>query len=170
MDLRVRGDAPAAPFLAARDLLAAEHEVSLPVEVQVGEDPDERTRAVHREDRHVVHVSRRAAASAMARELALHEFAHVVRHEQAHPSHTHDTGKALFLALAGRGVERRKVVHCYQIANHMTDVYADDLTLSVGPGDRLVAFLESELAAALADRPTDAVGSASDQSLGGSSD
>jgi hypothetical protein len=37
----------------------------------------------------------------------------------------------------------------------MKDVYADDITLSVGPTDHLVAFLESELAAALADRPTD---------------
>ena len=61
----------------------------------------------------------------------------------------------LFRSLSGASVERRKLAHCYQIANHMKDVYADDITLSVGPADRLVSFLESELAAALADRPAD---------------
>lgn len=164
MDVRVRGDASPAPFLSARDLLATEHTLSLPAEVQVSDDPDERTRVVHREDRHVLHVSRQVAASAMARELALHEFAHMVRHEQGHPSHVQDTGEALFLALSGRSVERRKVVHCYQIANHMKDVYADDITLSVGPADKLVAFLEAELADALADRPTDPFGAVPDRS------
>ncbi|MFB6173844.1 MAG: DUF5781 family protein, partial [Halobacteriales archaeon] len=43
--------------------------------------------------------------------------------------------------------------HCYQIANHMKDIYADDITLSVGAGEKLVPFLESEIAGALADRP-----------------
>ncbi|MFB6353481.1 MAG: DUF5781 family protein, partial [Halobacteriales archaeon] len=42
---------------------------------------------------------------------------------------------------------------CYQIANHMKDIYADDITVDVAPGDKLAAFFESELAAALADRP-----------------
>jgi hypothetical protein len=36
----------------------------------------------------------------------------------------------------------------------MKDIYADDITLQVGPTDKLVSFLESELAAAVADRPT----------------
>jgi hypothetical protein len=35
----------------------------------------------------------------------------------------------------------------------MKDIYADDITLSVAPGDRLVSFLEASLAAAVADRP-----------------
>jgi hypothetical protein len=91
----------------------------------------------------------------MARELALHELAHMARHEEGHPSHTQSTEEALFLALAGRSVERRRVAHCYQIANHCKDVYADDITLSVAPADKLVSFLESRLAAALADRPRD---------------
>jgi hypothetical protein len=93
----------------------------------------------------------------MARELALHEYAHMHRNEQRHPSHTQSTEEALYLALAGRSVERRKLTHCYQIANHMKDIYADDITLSVAPADKLVAFLESSLAAALADRPADPV-------------
>jgi len=59
----------------------------------------------------------------------------------------------LYLALAGKSVERRKLSHCYQIANHMKDIYADDITLSVGPGEKLLSFLESSLAAAVADRP-----------------
>ncbi|GAA0247490.1 hypothetical protein GCM10009000_074370 [Halobacterium noricense] len=90
----------------------------------------------------------------MARELALHEYSHMARNEQSHPSHTQSTAEALFLAFAGKSVERRKLTHCYQIANHMKDIYADDITLQVGPSDKLVAFLESELATAVADRPT----------------
>jgi hypothetical protein len=40
----------------------------------------------------------------------------------------------------------------------MKDIYADDITLDVAPADKLVAFLESSLAAALADRPGPAPG------------
>ncbi len=75
----------------------------------------------------------------MARELALHEFAHMARHEQEHPSHVQSTEEVLYLALAGKSVERRKLSHCYQIANHMKDIYADDITLSVGPGEKLLS-------------------------------
>jgi hypothetical protein len=153
MDVSVHGPVPPGPFLSARDLLATEHDLDLPVEVHVREDPDERTWNAHYDDRHVLNISRQAATSAMARGLALHEYAHMVRHEEDHPSHTQRTEEALFLALTGRSVERRKLVHCYQIANHMKDIYADDITLRVGPTDRLVAFLESQLAAAVADRP-----------------
>jgi hypothetical protein len=153
MDVSVHGPVPPGPFLSARDLLETEHDLDLPVDVQVREDPDERTWNAHYDDRHVLNISRQAATSAMARGLALHEYAHMVRHEEGHPSHTQRTDEALFLALTGRSVERRKLVHCYQIANHMKDIYADDITLRVGPTDRLVAFLESQLAAAVADRP-----------------
>jgi len=155
MDVSVRGPARPGPFLSARDLLLTEHDLERPVEVTVRDDPDERTWTAHYDDRHVLNISRQAATSAMARGLALHEYAHMVRHEQGHASHTQRTDEALFLALAGRSVERRKLTHCYQIANHMKDIYADDITLRVGPADRLVAFLESQLAAAVADRPSD---------------
>jgi hypothetical protein len=37
----------------------------------------------------------------------------------------------------------------------MKDIYADDVWLEVAPADKLVAFLESSLAAAVADRPSD---------------
>ncbi|MFB6117031.1 DUF5781 family protein [Halosegnis sp.] len=158
MDLRVKGDGPPEPFLSARDLFETEHELERPVEVEVRPDPDERTVAGHYDDHHQLVVSHRAATSAMARELALHEFAHMARYEEAHPSHTMQTEEALFLAFAGRSVERRKLAHCYQIANHMKDIYADDLTLSVAPPDKLTAFLESSLAAAVADRPAAAPG------------
>ena len=153
MNLRVQGPGPTAPFLGARDLFETEHDLSLPVEVDLRDDPDERTWAAHYDDRHVLNISRQAASSAMARELALHEFAHMARHEEAHPSHVQSTEEVLYLALAGRSVERRKLAHCYQIANHMKDIYADDITLAVGPGEKLLSFLESSLAAAVADRP-----------------
>ncbi|QLG50120.1 DUF5781 family protein [Natrinema halophilum] len=153
MDIRVQGPGPTAPFLSARDLFETEHDLSLPVHVHLRDDPDERTWAAHYDDHHVLNISRQAASSAMARELALHEFSHMARHEQRHPSHTQSTEEVLYLALAGRSVERRKLSHCYQIANHMKDIYADDITLSVGPGEKLLSFLESSLATAVADRP-----------------
>ena len=158
MDVRVTGDGPAEPFLSARDLLATEYDLERPVVVEIRADPDERTMASHYDDRHELIVSRRAATSAMARELALHEFAHMARYEEAHPSHRQSTDEALFLALAGRSVERRKLSHCYQIANHMKDIYADDITLDIGPTGKLVGFMESSLAGALADSPPSAPG------------
>jgi hypothetical protein len=158
MDVRVTGRGPAEPFLSARDLLATEHDLELPVVVKFREDPDDRTVAGHYDDRHELLVSRRAASSAMARELALHEFAHMARYEEEHPSHVQSTEEALFLALAGRSVERRKLAHCYQIANHMKDIYADDITLDIGPTGKLVSFLESSLASAVADSPPTAPG------------
>ncbi|PSP99145.1 hypothetical protein BRC89_05575 [Halobacteriales archaeon QS_4_70_19] len=157
MDLRVQGRGPADPFLSARDLFETEHDLDWPVEVEVRADPDERTLTGHYDgDRHVLVMSEQAARGAMARELALHEFSHMLRYEEEHPSHTQSMEEALFLALAGRSVERRKLTHCYQIANHMKDIYADDITLNVAPADKLVSFLESSLAAAVADRPAEA--------------
>ena len=153
MDVRVTGPGPAEPFLSARDVLTTEYDLDLPVVVRIREDPDERTLAGHYDDHHELVVSHRAATSAMARELALHEFAHMARYEEGHPSHLQSTEEALFLALTGRSVERRKLVHCYQIANHMKDIYADDITLDIGPTEKLVAFMESSLARALADSP-----------------
>lgn len=119
------------------------------------EDPDERTRVSHDDESHLLPISRQAATSVMARELALHEFAHMARYEQGHPSHTQPTEEAIYLALAGQSVERRKLSHCLQIANHMKDIYADDIWLEVAPADKLVTVLESELAAAVADVPYD---------------
>ncbi|WP_232700461.1 DUF5781 family protein [Halobacterium wangiae] len=153
MELRVTGSGPAAPFLGARDVFETAHDLEKPVTVRVRENPDERTWAGHYDDHHVLNISRQAATSAMARELALHEFAHMHCYEHEHPSHVLSMDEVLFLALTGREVERRVLTHCYQIANHVKDIYADDITLSVGPTDKLVSFLESELAAAVADRP-----------------
>jgi hypothetical protein len=153
MDLRIRGGTRPDPFLGAADLLSTEHDLDRTVEVQVRDDPDERTWAAHYDDRHVLNISEQAATSAMARELALHELAHMARYEQGHASHTQSTDEALFLALSGRDVERRKLTHCYQIANHMRDIYADDITLSVAPAAKLVQFLESQLATAVAAAP-----------------
>ncbi len=155
MDVQVRGPGPAEPFLGARDLLETERELQSPVTVHVRADPDERTRVSHDDAGHHLTISRQAATSAMARELALHEFSHMHHHERGHPSHTQSTEEAIFLALAGHSVERRKLSHIYQIANHAKDIYADDLWLTLSPADKLVAFLESSLAAAVADRPTD---------------
>ena len=153
MNVRVRGAVPADPFLGAAELFETEYDLDLPVHVDVREDPDERTWAAHYDDRHVLNISRQAATSAMARELVVHELAHMARNEEGHTSHHFRTDEALFLALSGESVERRKIAHCYQIANHMKDIYADDLTLSVTPPSKLVAFLESELARAVSTRP-----------------
>ena len=155
MDVRVQTVGPTEPFRSARDLFRTEYDLDRPVEVHVREDPDERTWTSHEPDHHNLFISRQAATSAMARELALHEYAHMHRNEQGHPSHIQSTEEVLYLALSGRSVERHKLAHCYQIANHMKDIYADDITLSVAPADKLVSFLESGLAAALADRPVD---------------
>jgi len=152
MDIHVRAG-PAEPFLGARDLFATEHELARPVSVTVTPDPGERTRVRHDAEGHHLTISRAAATSAMARELALHEFAHMARHEQAHPSHVQSTEEAIYLALAGRSVERRRLVHCYQIANHAKDIYADDVWVELAPADKLARFLESSLAAAVEDVP-----------------
>jgi len=153
MDLRVRGMSPD-PFLGAADLFETEWSLDDPVHVKVREDPDERTWAGHYDGyHHVLNVSKRAATSAMARELAVHELSHMARYEGGHASHIQSTEEALYLGLSGETVERRKLAHCYQIANHMKDIYADDITLSVAPADKLLGFLESTLAAAVADRP-----------------
>ncbi|HET7324573.1 MAG TPA: DUF5781 family protein [Halococcus sp.] len=155
MDVRVQSAGPTEPFLGARDLFETEHDLTLPVRVKIRTDPDSRTWTAHYNDYHILNISRQAATSAMARQLALHEYSHMRRYEQSHPSHTQSTKEALSLALAGHSVERHRLTHCYQIANHMKDIYADDITLSVGPADRLIAFLESSLASALANRPVD---------------
>ncbi len=159
MDVRVQGRGPSEPFLSARDLFETEHDLAWPIEVEVRQNPDERTLTGHYDDsHHTLVMSRQAATSAMARELALHEFAHMRRYEDRHPSHTQSTEEAMFLALAGESVERRKISHCYQIANHMKDIYADDITLAVAPSDKLRDFFEASLATALADRPGEAPG------------
>ena len=153
MDIRVQGGGPTAPFLSAQGLFETDRDLCLPVYVQVRSDPDERTWAAHYDDKHVLNISSQAASSAMARELALHEFSHMARHEESHPSHVQSTEEALYLALAGTRIERRRLSHCYQIANHVKDIYADDITLAVGPGEKLLSYLESCLAMAVADRP-----------------
>jgi len=154
MDVRVQGTVAPDPFLSAADLLETEYDLSHPVEVHLREDPDQRTWAAHYPNRHVLNISRQAATSVMARELALHEYAHMARYEERHASHTQSTDEAVFLALAGESVERRKLAHCYQIANHMKDIYADDITLDLAPATKLVDFFAATLADALADRPT----------------
>lgn len=155
MDLRVHGSVPQAPFEEARSRLEPAHDVEKPVEVTVGNDPEARTWTGHQPDRHVLTLSRRTATSAMATELLIHEFAHMRRAEKGHPSHAVDTKEPLVLALAGRRVPDTLVPHAYQIANHVRDVYADDITLSVTSGEKLASFLEAELAAAILDHPRD---------------
>jgi len=153
MDVRVTGPGPVAPFLRARDLFETALTLERPVTIDVVADPGERTRVTHTADSHRMTISRHAASSTMARDLTLHEFAHMYRTERDHPSHTQSTEEALLLGLAGHSVEQRKLTHCYQIANHMKDIYADDLWLEFAPTAGLVALLETSLATALADRP-----------------
>ncbi|MFW6018577.1 MAG: DUF5781 family protein [Halapricum sp.] len=155
MDIRVQGSGPEEPFLGAASLFETEHDLQRPVAVEIRADPDERTRVSHGDDLHRLIISKQAATSAMARELALHELSHMRQNEREHPSHVQSTDEVLLLALTGRSVERRKVTHCYQIANHVKDIYADDLWIDLAPTDKLVRFFESTLAAALADRPVD---------------
>ncbi|UPM44061.1 DUF5781 family protein [Halocatena salina] len=156
MEVRVQGGGPTAPFLSARDVFETEYDLDKRVYVRVRSDPDERTWTAHYDDHHLLNMSHTTASSAMARELALHEFSHMHRNEQKHPSHTQSTAEAIYLALAGQSVERRTLTHCYQIANHMKDIYADDITLDVTPPNKLVTFLESALASAVVDQPATA--------------
>lgn len=158
MEIRVQGTGPTEPFFGARDVFETEFSLDRRVEVKLRSDPDERTWTAHYDEYHELNMSEHTASSAMARELALHEFSHMRRHEERHPSHVQSTREAIFLALSGHEVHEKAIVHAYQIANHMKDIYADDLTLSLDPGKKLVAFLESELAAALLDRPSDPAG------------
>lgn len=151
MEVAVQGGARPTPFLQARDLFETELDLDLPVRVYVRPDPDERTWASHPGGHHVLNISDAAARSAMARELTLHEFAHMYRYEQEHVSHRHPTEEAIYLTLAGRSTTPATITHCYQIANHVKDIYADDLTLQFVPGRKLVTFLESQLARAVAE-------------------
>ncbi|MCL9815687.1 DUF5781 family protein [Natronocalculus amylovorans] len=153
MDVRVFGHVSPDPFLSAADVFTTEYDLSLPVRVHVRDDPEIRTWAAHYRSYHVLNISRQAATSVMARELALHEYSHMARFEEEHPSHVQSIEEALYLGLTGKAVEQRKLTHCYQIANHMKDIYADDITLSLAPATKLVAFLESQLAKAIANRP-----------------
>ncbi len=152
MDLRVLGDGPSEPFLSARDLFETEYDLEKDVRVRLRDDPDERTWTTHGDEYHLLNMATTTATSAMARELALHEFSHMQRNEQAHPSHTQSTTEAVYLALAGRSVDRQTLTHCYQIANHMKDIYADDITLAISPANKLITFLESALASAVRNR------------------
>lgn len=159
MDIHVQGSGPAAPFLAASDRFETTQALSLPVEVTIYDDPDRRTRASHYDDYHTLEIARATATSAMATELAVHEYAHMRRHEEDHPSHTLSTRRLLYDILAGRQVEQDTLAHCYQIANHLKDIYADDLTLQATQPDKLIRFLEAGLARSLSDRPTTPVDS-----------
>ncbi len=152
MEVQVQDGARPTPFLRARDAFQTEFDLAQPVKIYVREDPDERTRTSHAADHHRLDISRSAARGGMARELALHEFAHMYRHEEGHASHEQSTREAIYLAGAGRRIPRERILQCYQIANHMKDVYADDLTLRVTPASRLIAYLESSIASSLADR------------------
>jgi hypothetical protein len=154
MDVRVQGGGSAGPFLSARDVFETEYDIEMPVYVRIRSGSDERTWTAHYDDHHVLNMPVDVATSTMARELALHEYSHMCRNEQGHPSHTQSTTEALYLALTGKTIERRTLTHCHQIANHMKDIYADDITLDVMPSDKLVSFLESSLANAVVNRPT----------------
>lgn len=154
MEVQVQGGARPMPFLRARDAFQTEFDLERPVKVFVRDDPDERTWTSHASDHHRLNISAAAARGGMARELALHEFAHMYRHEEGHASHMQSTKEAIFLAGAGRRVPQDRVMQCYQIANHMKDVYADDLTLRVTPAEHLIAFLESSVARTLANGRT----------------
>lgn len=152
MELSVHGVGDPGPFLSAQDLFETEFDLDRPVHVKLRVDPDERTWAAHYDTHHVLNVSRRVATSAMAREMALHELCHMYRYEEGHASHRQSTREALYLALAVPDPNRDLAYHGLQIANHMKDIYADDLTLSVAPADKLVSFLESSVATAISRR------------------
>jgi hypothetical protein len=149
MEVNVRGGAPPGVFLSAAEMLETRYDVDDPVYVTVEDDPDTRTHVLHYSDHHEVVISAAAVSSAMARELILHEFAHVVRHEEGHTSHHLEPAEALMLGTAGRRVPRSKLIHCYQIANHMRDIYADDITLDLLPPQKLMSYLTSAVAAAV---------------------
>ena len=153
MDVRVRGKGPVRPFETARSRFEAVHDLEKPVTIRIQPDPDVRTMATHEKNRHTLTISEAVARSSLTVELAVHEFAHMRRIEQRHPSHTVDVIEALYLASAGQQLDRETIVQAHQIANHVRDVYADDITFEIAPGEKLAGFLESELAMAIADNP-----------------
>ena len=150
MDVRVQGEAEPTPFLRAKAAFETEYDLSDPIKVFVRDELDGRTWTAHYDDHHVLSMSQGAAGSTMARELAIHEFAHMYRHEHGHVSHRQSTAEAIYLSAAGRRVPKARITHCYQIANHMKDIYADDLTVEVTPTEKLVRYLESMIAASVA--------------------
>ncbi|MFB6113746.1 MAG: DUF5781 family protein [Halodesulfurarchaeum sp.] len=152
MELRVDGAAPARPFELARSRFEIDHDLELPVAVEIRRDPTERTRTVHEPTHHRLTVSEQVARSSLAPELAVHEFAHMRRREESHPSHMVDVSEAIYLASSGTDIDRTTVAHAYQIANHVRDIYADDITFEVASGEKLASFFESRLAEALADQ------------------
>ncbi len=156
MEVAVHGRGNPGPFLSARDTFETEYDLEHPVHVRVRADPDERTWTAHYDTHHVMNVSKRVASSTMARELAVHEFAHMKRYEEGHISHKFSTKEALYLALTEPNPDQELTAHGLQIANHMKDIYADDITLEVTDAAKLVAFFESRLADALSRSDPDA--------------
>lgn len=139
MELDFDGTGPTAPFLGTRDLFRTEHDLEWPVTIRMREDPDERKCVSHDADNHRLTIYRQAVTSAIARELALHEFAYM-HHAEVDPLTTPSTEERLFLSLSGRTIERRTLTQCYRIANHTRDIYADDIWLNVALADKLVTF------------------------------
>lgn len=146
MEVTVEGSIDPAPFLSARDMFATEFELNLPVNVAVRQDPSTRMGVQHTEHAHQLVIPESVARGSLARELTLHEFGHMRRYEEGHVSHHFSTREAIWLAACGSSVERDRLTQCYQIANHVKDIYADDLTVSITPSDKLIHFLESSLA------------------------
>lgn len=154
MEVAVQQGADPTPFLHARDRFATEFDIERPVKVYVRTDPDQRTCTAHYPSYHTLSMSAAAASSGMAAQLALHEFSHMVRYEQGHHSHHSSTPEALYLAAGGRSISHDRLAHCLQIANHLKDIYADDLTVEVSVPTTLVNFFESSLASVLSNRGT----------------
>ena len=149
MDLTVSDSINPTPFLSARDTFMTEFDLEQPVTVRIVDDPVTRTRVWHESAGHTLVMSRATASSELARELTLHEFGHMHRFEEGHISHHFSTTEAIWLAACGRTVDRDRLTHCYQIANHVKDIYADDLTVDITARDKLVAYFESSLAQAV---------------------
>jgi len=142
------------PFLGAADLFETEWVPRRPGSRESARGP-RATWAGHYDGYHVLNVSKRAHTSAMmARARRPRAVAHGPLRGGARLSRPVDRGGAVPRALRRDGGAPQARAHCYQIANHMKDIYADDITLSVAPADKLLGFLESTLAAAVvADRP-----------------
>lgn len=152
MEVAVQNGANPTPFLQARDRFETEFDIERPVKVFVRSDPYQRTVTAHYPTYHTLSMSAIAANSEMAAQLTLHEFAHMVRYEQGHMSHHSSTIEGLYLAAGGRSVSEDRLAHCLQIANHLKDIYADDLTIEVSVPTRLVDFFEASLATTLINR------------------
>lgn len=119
-----------------RRLAANGHRLSRPVAAEIVSIPIMGA-TTSREDRHVLHVSARAAASDMLDGLIAHEIGHMLLTESGHPSHDRAVIGRAWRDLPFPRAARDVFGQAY---NHVQDIYADDIAFLTGLEDRVYGF------------------------------